>query len=218
MSVPCPIEGYNGNGAPGYRLQEADEVHNRWKDGMWLHCEAARVLVIREKDTIRMFSAEADSVDAEELHGKVEGQIKNLLKEYEGIQRTVMIECPVPHCTAWHKVGEVMMLDTVHCPECSQDYPSTAFASSGTSSLGEKHFSDVSKRGMRKMMQDSLDSVALVKVAEFLKINVTDDEISPVENVSSLEEKLDKVHVLHSLDNIVRHLMLKEHWELNSTH
>lgn len=211
ISVPCPIEVEDEMSA--FRLDQADEVHNRWIDGAWLRSDACRLLMLKDGDHIRLYSAETDNDQAEEqLHKRIEEIFSSLLKDYPGIQRNVMVQCPTPFCTAWHKVKDVFSVDKVKCDTCGEEYPSSAVVSSGASSLGVKQYSAEAKRGVQNMLRGSLDPFHVKVLAEFLEIAV-DDEVPA--NIS-LSQDPAKVHVLRSLDSVVRHLMLQEFWNLNA--
>ena len=220
ISVPCPLE--VGDDMAAFRLEQADEVHNRWIDGAWLRGSSCRLLLLRDGDHIRLYSAETDNALAEEeLHRRVEDIFASLLQDYSGIQRQVMVQCPTPYCTAWHKVKEVFSADTVKCDTCAEEYPSSAVVSSGVSTLGVKQYSTEARRGVRNMLKGSLDPFHANCVAQFLDVSVEEEgagaggDEANVDN-GSIGQDPAKVDVLRSLDSVVRHLMLQEYWALNA--
>ncbi|KPA84936.1 hypothetical protein ABB37_01381 [Leptomonas pyrrhocoris] len=126
----------------GYRLREADEEHNRWKDSLWLMGQACRVLVYRDGlNAVSVLSAENTPRGSEEVLQAVEEALLGLLCEYKGLQRRTYVACPNQECGGWLEADVVASCVSITCPTCRKTFESKDVVSSGVGPLGAPRFS-----------------------------------------------------------------------------
>ena len=126
----------------GYRLREADEEHNRWKDSLWLMGQACRILVYRDGlNAVSVLSAENVPRGSEEVLQALEDALLGLLREYKGVQRRTYVACPNQECGGWLEADVVASCVSITCPTCKKAFESKDVVSSGVGPLGAPHFS-----------------------------------------------------------------------------
>jgi GTPase SAR1 family protein len=126
----------------GYRLREADEEHNRWKDSLWLMGQACRVLVYRDRlNAVSVLSAENSPRGSEEVLQAVEDAFLSLLLEYKGVQRRTYVACPNQECGGWLEADVVASCVSITCPTCKKTFESKDVVSTGAGPLGAPRFS-----------------------------------------------------------------------------
>ncbi|ORC87399.1 pleckstrin domain-containing protein [Trypanosoma theileri] len=195
-----------------YRLFEADDEHNRWNDAMWLRGDNCRVFLYREGlHAIRIFSTETESRGAEEVLEVIERLMTDLLEEYQGVQRTVRVACPVPSCDGWLAASDVAAGTTVTCPSCKEVIESKDILASGLGSRGSRQFSDSLLKEAGELLYLSLNRRGCLQVCEYLGIpcRVPDKmEVSNTDNEMNtpMDQHLDYAY---ALDKVVRVALLR---------
>jgi hypothetical protein len=196
-----------------YRLPEADEDHNRWKDAMWLHNDHSRVLLVREgKKSIVLYSADADPKGSQALLEVIETDVLDLLEEYRGIQRHVFVACPVSTCSAWHDVRNIAAGEgasaEMTCPGCKNTYPMDNVVASGVGVFGPKHFDAGLVRQTQSLLQWALDPRVCQAECNFLGIDPpATEETTPGDCPSPVD--LTHYDFLAALDKVIRALLLR---------
>ena len=179
-----------------FQVKEARELHNYWRDGMWLGDDdgACRVLVLRETvpPCIRLFSAVKRDHDAvgEALLQEVEHEMSELLTEYHGLARHVKVECPEPTCSGWFALAALPADGSVQCVTCRKQVSTTNICVSGSGPLGRKAFPIELSTELRNIAQRSLDDEL---AEELLQCALGDG--SPADAVRIVDEVL--VSIMH---------------------
>jgi GTPase SAR1 family protein len=199
-----------------YRLPEADEDHNRWKDAMWLCNEHSRVLLLRDgRRSIFLYSADADAKGSQALLEVIETTILELLDEYRGIQRQVFVACPIPTCNGWHDVRNIAVVGgaptDITCPACKNTYPMESVVASGIGEFGPKHFSAAVIKDAQALLQWALDPRVCEAACNFLGVEAP----QPIQQAPSSDDQcLSPVDLSHydflaAIDKVIRALLLR---------
>ncbi|CAJ1011467.1 Ras of Complex, Roc, domain of DAPkinase/Ras family/Gtr1 [Leishmania naiffi] len=126
----------------GFRLREADEEHNRWRDSLWLMGRGCRVLVYRDgANAVSVLSAENTPRGSEEVLQAMEDALTALLRHYKGVQRRTFVACPSQDCGGWLEADVVASSVSITCLTCKQTFDSKQVVSSGVGPLGAPRFS-----------------------------------------------------------------------------
>ncbi|CAD2216038.1 hypothetical protein AGDE_01241 [Angomonas deanei] len=111
----------------GFRLKEADDEHNRWRDSLWLAGDQCRLFVCREgRENIDIFVAEATKGTSDVAIQSFHDALANLLLEYEGVQFTSHIGCPTPHCEGYLDEQALQTVAEVTCRVCGKQFPTAS--------------------------------------------------------------------------------------------
>jgi GTPase SAR1 family protein len=212
ISVCCPSPGDDLD--DDYRLPEADHDHNRWKDAMWLGNNTARLLMMREGSrSVHFCSAEQpDTNGTDDILKLVEEAISDLLAEYKGLRRTIMVMCPIPHCGGWHDVSKVVG-ESVHCNACGESFPADAAVAAGVGPLGPPQLSPHQHHDACELLHSALTPKICRRVCEFFSIKYHDPDpppAPPLDEVDEREADYSKVDCLHALDKTIQMLMIRE--------
>ncbi|CUE71264.1 kinesin-like protein, putative [Bodo saltans] len=219
-----------------YRLPEADDDHNRWRDAMWLKNRSSRIMIQRDGPKILQFfsievasqnppsplkpdALEGSNGGADELLQVIEESISELLQEYRGVQRTIQVACPVPACTGWHDVNTILPELDCRCAVCRQTFPPDAAVVSGVSPLGAHQFSANAHSAACELMSFALDDRVCEHVCKYLGIHYHPPPLKKLSandsQTMSDDEDADVsgVDILTSVDKVIRASMLKQIWQ-----
>ena len=214
-----------------YRLPEADEDHNRWKDAMWLFNAHSRVLLLREGHrSLFLYSADADAKGSQALLEVIETNVLELLDEYRGIQRSVFVSCPIPACSGWHDVRSIVVGGgDITCPACKNQYRVECVVASGIGEFGPKHFPQNVQRDAHGLLQWALDPRVCEVVCNFLGVesSVAGTKATAVAAAPNHTHDADRDETtspvdfsnydfLSALDKIIRALLLRGVWRRSS--
>ncbi|RNF27145.1 uncharacterized protein Tco025E_00643 [Trypanosoma conorhini] len=199
-----------------YRLLEADEEHNRWRDAMWLAGDCCRVFLYREGlQVIHVFSTATRPHGAEALLEEVEGVMSRLLLEYRGLQRTVCVACPGPDCDGWLPSDEVLMGARVTCRTCRQTINSNDVVAADVGPRRSHGFSDALLREAGELLCLSLSPSYRARLCEHLCVDragvlgalPTDSNGGDVEGEGAAAGHAPDC--MYALDKVVRAAMLR---------
>lgn len=208
------------------RLKEADDEHNRWKDALWLGGQRCRVLMYRESLTsISVCSAETQPRASEQVMEAVEAASADLLTEYAGVRRAMLVACPTADCAGWLPAEVVASSVSLTCDTCGKQLASDAVILTGdnSSSGGEplqeegevpsgRRFSDALLAEVGELLSFCLSYHSCLHMCYYLGVPyrgpVPDRERTPSGGVPAIDPSTlpPEAHVeyLHALDKVVQ--------------
>lgn len=204
----------------GFRLREADEEHNRWRDSLWLMGRGCRVLVYRDgASAVSVLSAEDTPRGSEEVMQAVEDALTGLLQEYKGVQRRTYVACPNQDCGGWLEASVVAASASVTCPTCKQTFESKQVVSSGVGPLGAPRFAQTLLVEAGELLAFCLSHRSCLHMCRYLGIPYKgpspsrDDSVEPAAEDESDEGRTEElgthVEYLHALDKVVQAVLFR---------
>lgn len=197
----------------GFRLKEADDEHNRWKDAMWLFAPKCRVLVYRESlTTVSILSAETELRASESVMQAVEDGVSELLDEYQGVRRTTLVACPTPSCEGWLPTEVVASSVTLTCATCGRQFNSDAVIEAGANPQQPQAFSEALLEEVGGLLSFCLSYPSCLHMCHYLGVQyrgpVPDRERTPGGTVKEISQQgvSTEAHAeyLHALDKVVQ--------------
>ncbi|KPI90144.1 hypothetical protein ABL78_0789 [Leptomonas seymouri] len=195
----------------GYRLREADEEHNRWRDSLWLMGQACRVLVYRDGvNAVSVLSAENSPRGSEEVLQAIEDAFLALLREYKGLQRRTYVACPNQECGGWLEADVVASCVSIACPTCRKTFESKDVVSSGVGPLGAPCFSQALLVEAGELLAFCLSHRSCLHMCRYLGIPYKGpspqraDAAEASGSDDQTEELGTHVEYLHALDKVVQ--------------
>ncbi|KAG5495624.1 hypothetical protein GH5_03289 [Leishmania sp. Ghana 2012 LV757] len=204
----------------GFRLREADEEHNRWRDSLWLMGRGCRVLMYRDgASAVSVLSAENAPRGSEEVLQAVEDALVGLLQEYKGVQRRTFVACPKQDCGGWLEAEVVASNANITCPTCKQTFDSKQVVSSGVGPLGAPQFSQALLVEAGELLAFCLSHRSCLHMCHYLGIPYKgpspprEESVEAAADFESDSGKADPVgtHVeyLHALDKVVQAVLFR---------
>ncbi|KAG5470720.1 hypothetical protein LSCM1_01966 [Leishmania martiniquensis] len=204
----------------GFRLREADEEHNRWRDSLWLMGEGCRVLVYRDgPSAVSVLSAENAPRGSEEVLQALEEALVGLLQEYKGVERRTFVACPNQDCGGWLEADVVASNASITCPTCKQTFDSKQVVSSGVGPLGAPHFTQALLVEAGELLAFCLSHRSCLHMCRYLGIPYKGPSPAREESAEAATElesdsgKTDAlgthVEYLHALDKVVQAVLFR---------
>ncbi|EPY18886.1 hypothetical protein STCU_09723 [Strigomonas culicis] len=196
----------------GYRIKEADDEHNRWRDAMWLQGDGCRVFLCREgRDAISIYAAEVAPGRSDDMLRDIVFALTDLLREYEGVKHKVRVGCPAPSCSGWLDERAVETTASVTCPTCGRHFDAETIATSG----GGRQFSTDLLTETGELLSYSLPYASCVHLCSFLGIPymgpVPATTAAPAEANAEAQDSAPHTEYLHALDKVVQ-AALFQYW------
>ncbi|GET91651.1 hypothetical protein, conserved [Leishmania tarentolae] len=204
----------------GFRLREADEEHNRWRDSLWLMGRGCRVLVYRDgANAVSVLSAENTPRGSEEVLQAVEDTLVGLLQEYKGVQRRTLVACPNQDCGGWLEADRVASSVSITCPICKQTFESKQVVSSGVGPLGAPRFSQILLVEAGELLAFCLSYRSCLHMCRYLGIPYKGPSPAREESVEAEGDSENDscqtdalgthVEYLHALDKVVQAVLFR---------